>query len=157
MKKLLLITAMALVPFTAIAEPETLEEALAVIAELEARNAELEEGINASHIWASEQVNEAQHWVDYYRNASRLDHALYVGATDRERETNAQLEETEARLAETQAEVNTWKSNAVEASNRANVNAENVAAWYNEAQRLQAIVDAYEYQLEQQLVDERGQ
>lgn len=41
-----------------------------------------------------------------------------------------------------------------EASNRANVNAQNATAWYEEAMRLQAIVDAYEYELEQQLVDE---
>ena len=74
MKKLLLITAMMLVPFTAMAEPETLEEALERIEQLE-------------------------------------------------------------------AEVDTWKSNAVEASNRANVNAENVAAWYNEAMRLEDLVD----------------
>ena len=51
------------------------------------------------------------------------------------------LEEALAVIAELEAEVNTWKSNAVEASNRANVNAENVAAWYNEAMRLQDIIE----------------
>ena len=74
MKKLLMITAMAFVPFTAIAEPETLEEALAVIAELE-------------------------------------------------------------------AERNTAQADAQEASNRANVNAQNATAWYNEAMRLEDLVD----------------
>ena len=57
------------------------------------------------------------------------------------RDGQIRIAELEAENAELESEVNTWKSHAVEASNRANVNAENVAAWYNEAMRLEDLVD----------------
>ena len=47
-------------------------------------------------------------------------------------------------------QVNSANSAAQEASNRANSNAENVAAWYNEAQRLEGVIAELEAQLEAQ-------
>ena len=48
----------------------------------------------------------------------------------------------EAQLAEANAATAAAQAEAQEASNRANVNAQNATAWYEEAQRLQALLDA---------------
>ena len=62
---------------------------------------------------------------------------VYAAAHSISEGSSARIEELEAQLATAQAD-------AQEASNRANVNAQNATAWYEEAQRLQALLDAQE-------------
>ena len=70
------------------------------------------------------------------RHVARLDaNQVHIGAQ------NDEIDELEAQLAESNAATTAAQADAQEASNRANVNAQNATAWYEEAMRLQALLD----------------